>query len=220
MTAGYDETLAYLRTDYLTLDELAGQSGVDTDRIERLIETGCLPPHSHEATLDVTVATRILGSHQAETKRIRYYHPSLVAMTKDADREAAAKGIEAAAAERRNRFDSEIARTAGLEPGSPALAKLTAFAWEHWRAGTFGVCLKEIAPGNMVQKLSATEKMQALLDTAKSAPLGAGEIAELKEATQQYEEVAGPFGPHEVEDSTRVRVYGPAMRLLGERDEN
>lgn len=212
MTATFDKTLAYLKENYLTREALAQESGVPSARIEELIAGKCLPPHSHEAELTVAVTTAISERHEAMPKRIHYYHRSLVALAIEADSLARAKGLTAAAAEIRRRFEGEVAEAAGS-----ATAETIKGAWKAWCDGTYGVCLKEVAPGNMVRKVAATKTMQTLLDKARSGPLDASEMIELKEATQRYEEVTGPFGPHEVADSTRGRVYEPAMRLLGER---
>ncbi len=215
MPATFDETLAYLEESYLTLEALAQKSGVPPARIEELVAWNCLPPHSHEAELTIAVTTIISGRHEAMPKHIRYYHRSLIALASEADRLAQAKGLNAAAADIRQQFEREVAEAAGS-----TTAEIIKGAWKAWCDGTYGVCLKEVVPGNMIRKVAATQKMQGLLDRAKSAPLRADDLAELKEATQQYEEVAGPFGPHEVADSTRARVYGPAMRLLAETYEN
>ncbi len=215
MPATFDETLAYLEENYLTLEALAQRSDVPPMRIEELISWNCLPPHSHEAELTIAVTTAISGRHEAAPKRIRYYHRSLVALAIEADRLAQAKGLNAAATDIRQQFEREVA-----EAARSATDETIKGAWKAWCDGTYGVCLKEVAPGNMIRKVAATQKMQGLLDKAQSAPLDASEIAELRDATQRYEEVTGPFGPHEVADSTRGRVYEPAMRLLGERRES
>ena len=215
MPATFNETLAYLEENYLTLEALAHESGVSPARIEELIEWKCLPPHSHEAELTIAVTTAISGRHEAAPKRIRYYHRSLVALAIEADRLAQTKGLSAAATDIRQWFEMEVAEGAGS-----ATDETIKDAWKAWCDGTYGVCLKEVAPGDMIRKVAATRMMQALLDKAQSAPLSASEIAELRDATQRYEEVTGPFGPHEVADSTRGRVYEPAMRLLGEKQEN
>lgn len=215
MPATFDETLAYLDENYLTLEALARKSGVPPARIEELIAGKCLPPHSHEAELSIAVTTAISGRHAAMPKHIRYYHRTLVALASAANRLAQTKGLSAAAADIRQRFEMEVAKAAGS-----ATDETIKNAWKAWCDGTYGVCLKEVTPGNMIRKVAATQKMQALQDKAQSAPLSASEIAELRDATQRYEEVTGPFGPHEVADSTRGRVYEPAMRLLGEKQEN
>ena len=64
MTATFDETLAYLEDNYLTLPELAAEAGIAAERIEKLIEAGCLPPHAHEARLRLSVTTSIMGTRE------------------------------------------------------------------------------------------------------------------------------------------------------------
>ncbi len=213
MTATFDETLAYLDKSYLTLDELALESGIGAARIEELIAAGCLPPHSHEAVLSLSVTTNIIGTIEAASRHVRYFHRSLIDLTKEAEELACARGVAAAAAEIRFRFEEEVARASGLAAGSRPHLDLAARAWVAWRDGTFGVCLKEIAPANMVRKVIATEAIKAFLVKAEDRPLTGEDKIALDAALANYVEVTGPFGPHEIEQSTRRRVYEPALRL-------
>lgn len=213
MSASLDDTLAYLDENYLTLPQLAAQTGVPSARIMALIEAGCLPPHSHEACLRLTVTTSIMGAQNADEKRIHFYHPSLVALTQHADALARDLGMSEAAGAIRNRFDADVAQAAGLEPGSPAHRDLAARASTAWRDGTFGVCLKEIAAANMIRKVAATETMKTLLAKPAEEPLTQQEATHLNAALTNYTAVTGPFGPHEIDASTRRLVYEPALTL-------
>jgi hypothetical protein len=219
MAATIDETLAYLETSYMTLPELASETGVAAERIETLIEAGCLPPHAHEAVMRLDVTTNIIGKIEVAEKRLQFYHPSMVALTRSADALARERGLDGAAAAIRARFDDDVAVAAGLAAGSPAHRDLADRAWAAWRDGTFGVCLKEIAAANMIRKVSATERMKTLIAKAADGFLDDDDVKKLDAALASYAGVTGPFGPHEIDGSTRRQVYEPALKLAQSRKE-
>ncbi|HWA63148.1 MAG TPA: DUF6058 family natural product biosynthesis protein [Caulobacteraceae bacterium] len=212
MTAGYDETLAYLEGRYLAHDRLADAAGLTPERLDTLIEAGLTPGPSHVATFALTVEAVINGAHETTPKRVRYFHRDLVETVREADALARDVGPEPAVAALRERHDRAVAAEAGLAAGSPEHAALCERAWTHWRSGTHGVCLQRFDAASMIRKVLATERMQqALSAAAEGRPV---DRADLADAAARYASVTGPFGPHERDGSTRARIYEPALALL------
>ncbi len=213
MLPDYDDTLAYLEGRYLTLQGLADATRLSPARLRTLIDAGCLPAHSHEATFSLSVAAVINGAHPTAEKKVGFYHPDLVGIAREADDLAGRLGLEGAAAELRRRHDTAVAITADLEAGLPAHRDLADRAWAAWRNGTYGVCLQQVATPNMIRKVMATETMKAALEQAGRDGPGAVDAGALDAALESYASVTGPFGPHERDGSTRALVYEPALAL-------
>lgn len=213
MTATYDETLDYLQSRFLTLEQLSERSGLEPLRLETLIDAGLMPAHSHEATFRLTVYARVNGHHPTEDRRVRYYHPDLAGLAKAADAAARELGLENGAVAVRARHDAEVFAASSLPAGAPALRALADDAWWMWRDATIGVCLQRFAPGNIVRKTEAVEAMAAALQRAAADGPDAVERDQLAAALEAYAAHAGPFGPHERHTSTRARIYEPALAL-------
>ncbi len=212
MTATFDETLNYLNENFLTLPELADHADVSPERILELIAAGCLPPHAHEAIFHFCVVTNISGSHETGEKRVRYYHPSQVQLTRLAHSRALQVGLDRTAAEIFDSFREE-AFAAAMKWGFQRGDQIAKLAWGAFRDGTFGVCLKQISASDMIRKVAATNKMKSLLEVARQRPLSSKEHWILVRAIAEYESVTGPFGPHEIQSSSRGLVLAPAKEL-------
>jgi len=213
MTATYEETLDYLQRHFLTLEQLSERSGLAPSRLEALIDAGLMPAHSHEATFRLTVYARVNGHHPTEDKRVRYYHPDLAELAKAADTAAQDLGLADAAIAVRAQHDAEVFAASSLAAGDLALRAFADDAWWIWRDGTIGVCLQRFAPANIVRKTEAVEAMAIALEQAAADGPGAVDRSALEVALEAYAAVAGPFGPHELDTSTRARIYDPALAL-------
>lgn len=213
MTAAYDDTLDYLERRYLTLQQLAERSGVPPARLEVLMAAGLLPAHSHEATFRLTVYAPVNGHHPTADKCVRYYHADVAELAVGADAKARELGVAEAALAIRARHDAAVREASPLQAGDPALAALTDAAWQAWRDGTLGVCLQRFSPADIVRKTDAVNVMAAALESARVAGPAAVDRHALAAAIAAYAAVAGPFGPHERDGSTRARFYEPALAL-------
>ena len=211
MKASFEATCAYLDSNYLTLEQLAARTGLAPARLDVLIEAGCMPAHSHEATFSLQVYAPINGVHETQERRVRYYHPDLAALASEADSLANAHGLAGAAELLRARHDCAVAAFYADSEGPPV--GMAQRAWAAWRDGTLGVCLKRVAIGGILAKVAATELMKAALARAENEGESAVDGAALAESLEQYAAVTGPFGPHERAGSTRALVYEPAQRL-------
>jgi hypothetical protein len=160
----------------------------------------------------LAVSAPINGDHEVAARSVRYFHPDKADLAHEADALARRVGNEAAAAILRERHDQAVAREAGLEPGSEAHLALAERAWSAWRQGTHGVCLQRVTPQAMIRKVLATQRLEAALSDAEAGrPV---DRESLVDALARYASVAGPFGPHERDGSTRARIYEPAQALL------
>ena len=216
MTASYDETLDYLEQHYLTLEQLAGRAGLPLARLESLISGGLMPAHSHEATFRLTVYARVNGHHPTEDRRVRYYHPDLVALAQVADAAAQEFGMAGAVQVIRAHHDRAVFATSALNADEAALRALADDAWWLWRDGTIGVCLQRFSSADIVRKTEAVEAMATALEKAATSGAGTIDRAKLTAALEAYARIAGSFGPHERDGSTRARIYEPALALAAE----
>jgi hypothetical protein len=216
MEATAASILSYLFGGYLSLEQLAERSGVPADRIAELIDARCVPPHSHEARLTLAVASEVTPKLQIPESRIRFYHPSLVRWVKAAEDLARTRGLEAVADQVRARFLAELEESFNAdEKAIPRLAE------RHWRAlmaGIHGICLRDVTARSMVLKQRAVAVVTRLLQEVSGSELDAAQAREFEAALEQYEAVAGPFGPHEIAQSSRGRVVEAARARFGWRN--
>ena len=61
MTATAIDVLAYINEHYIGIDELCKLSGTSRERIEELVATRCIPPHSYELNLQATKPNSAAG---------------------------------------------------------------------------------------------------------------------------------------------------------------
>ena len=107
----------------------------------------------------------------------------------------------AAAREIRAEFLAPIAEALPIRwPGGPDVA------WVLLRNGSWGLCLKDIAPENAITKERARIAVAAHRETEPEDP------AVLKVEIENYDAVTLPFSPHELPESSRQREIGPARQ--------
>ena len=169
------------------------------------------------ATFSLRVEALVNGSHPTTEKRIEFYHPDLAGLAREADALAVTLGLDAAAAELRRRHDAAVALAAELEAGSAAHLDLADRAWAAWRRRNLwrlpaaGLDARHDPQGAGHRR----EVLKAALEQSGREGRGGDRIdtGALDSALARYVSVAGPFGPHERDGSTRALVYEPALAL-------
>ena len=129
----------------------------------------------------------------------RAYPPSLAAWISRAEPLAREIGLKDAARQIRTEFLAPIAEALPDRwPGGPE------DAWTLLRDGSWGLCLKEIAPQNAITKECAR------IAVAAQRASGQGDPNILQAEIDTYDAVTLPFAPHELPESSREREIRPA----------
>ena len=210
------EVQRYLDANYLTLEALATRAGVTEERALELVDSHCVPPHSHEVR-GVAVFASTFGEYTAPVTPVRYYHPCLVTWVKKAS--ALARRHSLADVARRIRKEFEQAFEEALDGRPPPWPRGVDYAWAYLMDGTWGLCLKEISVANMLQKEFARQTIARLVSPDPNHVLSRAARAALIEAIEAYDRVATNFGPHERPDSSRCREVGAAIEKYGLAEE-
>ncbi len=198
-TAGVtaDEVLAYVAENYVSIEHLAAQTQVAADRILGLIAAECVPPHAYDITGEIVISSAFGTYRQPMTPR-RVYPPSLSAWIRRAEPLAREIGLNDAARQIRAEFLASFAEALPDRwPGGPE------DAWALLRDGSWGLCLKEIAPEN------AITKERARVAVAAHRASGPDDPAPLQAEIAIYDAVTLPFAPHERPESSRAREIDP-----------
>jgi len=211
-----DDVQRYLDGHYLRLEELAARAGAAPERIMELIDSQCVPPHSHEVR-GVVVFASTFGEYSAAVPPLRYYHPSLADWARKAN--ALARRHSLADVARRMRKDFEQAFEAELDGRAPPWLRGVDHAWAYLMDGTWGLCLKVISVQSLLQKEFARQAIANLVSQDPRHELSPAARAALIAAIEAYKQVAADFGPHELGDSSRSREVGAAIEKYGLAEE-
>ena len=195
-----DEILAYVAENYVSIEHLVARTQVAAERITELIAAECVPPHAYDITGEIVISSAF-GSFRQPMAPRRVYHPSLATWIQRAEPLAREIGLKDAARKIRAEFLAPIAEALPDRwPGGPE------DAWALLRDGSWGLCLKDIAPENAITKERARIAVAAHREAKPQDPTALNvEIA-------NYDAVALPFAPHERPESSREREIGPARQ--------
>jgi hypothetical protein len=207
------ELIDYLNRHFFTGAQLLARTGIETATLEDWQRRRMMPQPSYRLRLDAHCHS-FFGAH-TEQLAADYYpkgSPAWIAALKALDDERQAYDLFA------RRYRERLAQLAASDivPVDSPLAgesHITA-EWEHFLAGTYGVCTvsglaediaaKEAAV-TLVRELTATDE-RALTDSRRQRLRGAVDL---------LDSVSAPFAPHEVERSSRRKYVDDVRTAYG-----
>lgn len=214
------DTIRYLDNNFLTIHQLAVKTGIDMEQLEKLINYSCIPSHSHKITRQCVFHTDVFGDAIIEEMNILYYHPSLVKWAQKANNYLQSVDISSVAERMKTDFINEL-RDSLTEIDSAAeifndcfvngkltddgVRKIMDAHWPYIMNGTYGVCLKEISAKNVVIKNIAVSILENWIKGSEDCRNMLYQKA--RQAAAWFDTVAAEFGPHDLEKSTRGRLY-------------
>lgn len=198
------ELIDYLNTHFLTRRQLLAASGISTERLDALVDSGTMPQPSYRLQLGIRCAS-FFGEHD-EAHTAEYYapgYPSWIGVLEATQ--------EAPFAVFARRYRAALAALP-LSTDDPKLgAGLDAHLedeWGHFLAGTYGLCTRSGLPEDIAAKELAICIIKELTLDEHAAP----DRARLRQAVDLLDRASTPFAPHERLRSSRHR-YVDAMRL-------
>ncbi|MFT4693248.1 MAG: hypothetical protein ACI8TE_000136 [Francisella sp.] len=156
----------FIKIKYITLSELAGKCNVDELDICKLETAQCIPRPSYEVRTIDMFSSLVAEDHIAST-RVRYYHPSIINLTKEALALSEFHELTAINQQLKVNFRLQLEEEfKGIKtPGCQNFDQ----AWSYWVDGTWGICLKELTVECMAKKelsrLAITNLMKYEPDT-------------------------------------------------------
>ncbi|MCS0613651.1 DUF6058 family natural product biosynthesis protein [Massilia kyonggiensis] len=190
------ELIDYLRTHFLTREQLLAACATDTAHLDAFAAAGTMPAPSYRLRVRIDCAS-FFGDH-AETHALDWFAKGDVEwlrMLLEGEPDPYARF----AARYRAALDALPLR--GLEATDAHLRS----EWQHFLAGTYGLCTRTGLPEDIAAKELAIHVIRTLTDDGR--PLDAGERERLAEARDLLDRASSPFAPHERARSSRAR-YG------------
>jgi hypothetical protein len=180
--------ITYLDRHLLSTGRLLAAAGIDEARLRELQQRRMMPLPSYR--LELAIACESFFGRHAEDATLDYYgsgYPDWIADMALLENEAAAYALFA----RRYRSHMPEASDTHLEA-----------EWQHFLAGTYGLCTKTGLPEQIADKEAAIVAIKALCERI----LTDAETEQLRQAVDQLDAASAPFAPHEFERSSRKRL--------------
>lgn len=196
------DLIDYLRTHFLTAPQLLQCGGIDAHALGALQQRRVMPLPSYRLAIDARCVS-FFGVHD-EQLATDYYPTGSPAWL-------ASLGSLTTGEQARQHFARRYcARLASLPgAGLPAIAdRLMSDAhidseWQHFLAGTYGVCTRSGSPEDIAAKEAAIVTIRHI--TADGGQVDAARRDQLRAAVDLLDAVSAPFAPHEVARSSRHR---------------
>ncbi len=217
MTVPANLSQAYIDEHYITRPALAEMAGVPETKIVELSEKKCIPPRAYEVT-NKAIFTSSFGSYELEGDVLHYYHPKHVDWIATAEEFAESYSLEEVAVRVRDKFTADILEALGNNP--MPWPDGIALVWDYLMDGTWSLCLKEFDVPGLVQKELARRSIADITKKADPAHISKVDRAALRKAAAQFYEVALPFSPHEVGESSRCLEVNATVKKYGIETEN
>ena len=217
---------AYLAERYLSLDEVAEKTGLDRERIEELVDTGCMPGPSYELrcreelyafinggsdTIELRTVARyfakdVIAWVESIAPRLRDASPGELAPVLKAELRAAFRdGLiehDGASIE----YEGFVSRAGQIDPAGFD-THFEGYVWPNWRAGTWGICVYgSERMQNVARKTIAVCRLKRLTADGTKAGYSRDEAPEVHAAMVEYNSIVPPFSPHDRHDSSRARL--------------
>lgn len=190
------ELIDYLHTHFLTRAQLLAACATDGARLDTFIASGTMPAPSYRLQVRIECAS-YFGDH-AEAHALDWFAQGYVEWLRlllegDGDPYALFAARYRAALAALPQFDIK-ATDAHLRS-----------EWQHFLAGTYGLCTRSGLPEDIAAKELAIHVIRDLTDDGR--PLDAGERERLAQARGLLDRASSLFAPHERDRSSRAR-YG------------
>ena len=195
-----EQTQAYIDEYYIPRSDLAILGGISEDRIIELADAKCIPPHAYEVRADMEVVSSF-GSYTLPSVPRFYYHPCSVEWIRQATALASEHSLTVVADMIKAKFSEDIDKALAGRPLPWPDGK--GRVWDYLMDGTWSLCLKDYNVPDLVQKELARATISKVVEAASGRNISGTERAELEDAVSKFDQVALPFSPHEVGESSR-----------------
>ena len=212
-----DENLRYIDSHFIARTDLLARTGIDDGQLQALVDQRLIPRASYFPDENGWIRSNLGGVPIAIDDA--YFHPSLISHIHEVrSLLAAGADCEQLAEERRTAFcasyacrvrsmhalgllEQEIREKHFADPD--ALAAVANTEYEHWLAGTYGLCTRENTPEAVAIKECTVRNIDHL---AQGEELRGDARERLVRYIRLYDSVAAFFAPFERKGSSRYRL--------------
>jgi hypothetical protein len=190
------ELIDYLHTHFLTRAQLLAACATDGARLDAFTAAGTMPAPSYRLQVRIDCVS-YFGEH-AEAHSLDWFAQGYVEWLR-----MLLEGADDPYALFAARYRAALAALplSGTEATDAHLRS----EWQHFLAGTYGLCTRSGLPEDIAAKELAIRIIRALTDDGRA--LDAGERERLAQARDLLDRASSPFAPHERARSSRAR-YG------------
>jgi hypothetical protein len=190
------ELIDYLHTHFLTRAQLLAACATDGAHLDAFTAAGAMPAPSYRLQVRIDCAS-FFGDH-AEAHASDWFAKGYVEWL---------RMLLAGEPDPYGRFAARYRAALDALPlrGLEATDAHLRSEWQHFLAGTYGLCTRSGLPEDIAAKELAIRAIRALTDDGR--PLGAEESERLARARDMLDRASSPFAPHERARSSRTR-YG------------
>lgn len=213
------ESVAYVRSHFLTLDLLADRTGVASEVIAGYIEHRCIPWHSYSITTDISISS-FFGPAAGRPVEVWYYASSHIHWIEETLGRYGTRPLRRIAEERGRWFHREYrAEAERIAPDlipRGQLEVLVESEFERWLDGTYRLCTLTAEPADIARKDLGIARIRALTDDGAKPHLTAEERELLRAAVTMVDLATSSFAPHERARSSREKwIHQISRRYLG-----
>jgi hypothetical protein len=206
------ELIDYLNKHFFTRAQLLERAGIGAEQLEQWQRGRMMPLPSYRLRLDASCIS-FFGEHR-EPMVADYYPKGSLAWIGGL---RALRDENAASRLFARRYRERLAQlaAAGIAPNVNELGSDAHIdsEWNHFLAGTYGVCTVSGLPEDIAAKEAAVVLIRAILTDERV--LTASERERLRGAVDLLDSVSAPFAPHEVARSSRRRYVDDVRAKYG-----
>lgn len=205
--------IEYLHTHFLTREQLLEQSATSSETLAHYQAEGMMPAPAYKIAAVLTCHS-FFGVHR-ESEELTFYAKGYVSWLKNL---AACNGKTEARSlfDGRYRRQLQVLETAGFTIQHPKIGRNLDRhldqEWEHFLAGTYGLCTRSGLPEDIAAKEVAILIIEAFLT---NEPVPATDVPALARAVDLLDQASAPFAPHERPKSSRHRLVDEVRRSYG-----
>lgn len=203
--------IAYLNEHFLTREELLARCGVNSERLDELQRLGAMPQASYRLHLGA-VCESYFGRHEEE-ESLDYYargYASWLGLLQAPG--APDQAFEIFAGRYRGRVEELAAQGLSAAHVDLGSRRHLASEWQHFLAGTYGLCTVSGLPEDIAAKELASAVIGELTAGGPEQALTAEQRQRLVEAVGLLDRCSAPFAPHERARSSRARLVERVRR--------
>ena len=230
-----EELDGYLQDRYVTQQDLAAQTNLQSGYIDQLVKAGCVPGPSYEMrnreelyayinskvnTISVQPIARYFAKDVIawiELIRPRLGDGSLENLGKIIEGELRSdflKGLDLHGAAKIG-YEGFVAPDGAIDNDGME-EHYNEYIWPNWREGTWGICVYDSENmQNVARKTIAVNRLKLLTDDGSKTAYSKSEADEVRRAMIEYDAIVPPFSPHDRHESSRARLVESLAHLVG-----
>lgn len=217
--------LKYIKDNYLTLDDLAREAGVDAETVQGLINEKFIPGASYTVKENTEISSP-LGDAVVYTSTTEYFPKSTVKLISAQATKEKTTVKQSFKTVFRRLLESHPDKTYAYgnicgNDGMLLEAEFEKAFDEEWQAyvdGVYGICTNNATAAEIVNKEIAVKKLIEFNSKYENKTLTEQEKEKLKRLQEEFDSVANLFAPYQRETSSRGKYLDKILEANGMSD--